>query len=72
MSHQPLSLTEFNNLFRETVELSFPDEFWVIAEISELKVNARGHCYIDFIERDELSVKSTPDNVLLFGLFNTT
>lgn len=57
MSHQPLSLTEFNNLFRETVELNFPDEFWVIAEISELNVNARGHCYIDFIERDELSGK---------------
>lgn len=57
MSYQPLSLTEFNNLFREIVELNFPDELWVIAEISEMSVNARGHCYIDFIERDELTGK---------------
>ncbi len=50
-----LSLTELNNYFREIIEANFPDELWVVAEISELNVNSKGHCYIDFIERDELT-----------------
>lgn len=57
MPKPSLSLTEFNNLLRDIIEANFPDELWIVAEISELNVNARGHCYIDFIERDALSGK---------------
>ncbi|MFO7863083.1 MAG: exodeoxyribonuclease VII large subunit [Salinivirgaceae bacterium] len=57
MSNPTLSLAELNNLLRDIIEANFPEELWVVAEISELNVNARGHCYIDLIERDELSKK---------------
>jgi exodeoxyribonuclease VII large subunit len=57
MSKPTLSLAELNNLLRDIIEANFPDELWIVAEISELNVNARGHCYIDLIERDELTKK---------------
>lgn len=56
--NESLSLTELNNYFKEIIEANFPDEIWVIAEISEINVNAKGHCYIDFIERDELTKRT--------------
>mgnify|MGYP006274003367 CR=1 FL=1 len=57
MESSSLTLAELNNHIRDIVEANFPEELWVVAEISELNVNSRGHCYIDFIERDELTKK---------------
>ena len=47
-----LTLFELNSLVRETIELSMPDEYWVQAEVSEVR-EVRGHCYIELIEKDE-------------------
>ena len=33
---------------------TFPLPVWVVAEISELKVNYSGHCYLELIEKDSL------------------
>lgn len=57
MEQEALSLAELNNYILDILEANFPDELWVTAEISELRVNRKGHCYIDFIERDELTKK---------------
>jgi exodeoxyribonuclease VII large subunit len=40
--------------------MSLPDFYWVIAEISELKENNAGHCYIELIEKhpDEKNVRA--------------
>ncbi len=31
--------------------MALPDMYWVIAEISEIKVNYAGHCYLELIEK---------------------
>lgn len=48
-----LALSELNGLVRQALELTMPDTFWVRAEISELRVAANGHCYMELVEHDE-------------------
>jgi exodeoxyribonuclease VII large subunit len=52
MPESPLTLFELNGLIKGSIKQAFPDSFWVIAEISELKVNMNGHCYLELIEKD--------------------
>lgn len=49
----PLTLYELNELVRETIEISMPDEYWVEAELSD--VNDRGHCYMELIQKSPSS-----------------
>ena len=49
-----LSLYELNNLVRETIAVSLTDEYWVEAELSELR-EVRGHCYMELIQKDLFS-----------------
>ena len=46
------TLFVLNERIRNSIEQSFPDSYWVIAEISELKINNSGHCYLELIEKD--------------------
>ena len=46
----PLSLYELNNLVRNTLEMTMYDNYWVHAEISELRENR--HCYLEFAQKD--------------------
>ena len=32
-----------------------PDEYWVQAELSEVRTNATGHCYLEFVQKDPRS-----------------
>ncbi len=48
-----LTLYELNLQIRESLEEAFPGPVWVIAEISEMKVNRAGHCYLELVEKDE-------------------
>jgi len=50
-----ISLSELNSLIKDALEVSFPEQLWVIAEIGELNVNRAGHCYLDLIEKNSLS-----------------
>lgn len=52
MVRNALSLLELNQLLAEVIDVGMPREYWVEAEISELRV-VRGHCYIDLIEKTE-------------------
>ena len=54
-----ITLLELNTSIQEKIKSGFPDSIWVIAEISELKVNRNGHCYIELIEKDVLT-----DNII--------
>lgn len=47
-----LSLYELNNMVRSTLEMTMCDEYWVHAEISELRENR--HCYLEFAQKDAL------------------
>ena len=49
-----ITLKELNLLIKDTLQLSFPESLWVVAEIGELKTNQAGHCYIELVEKDEL------------------
>ena len=55
-----LSLTELQLIIRDSIYLALPDFYWVVAEISEIKQNYSGHCYLELIEKqnDETSVKA--------------
>jgi exodeoxyribonuclease VII large subunit len=55
-----LSLSELQMVIRDTLYLSLPDFYWVVAEISEIKQNYSGHCYLELIEKqtDETSIKA--------------
>jgi len=50
------SLLEFNQVLRRTLESEYPDRYLITAEIASLKVDQKGHCYLDLVERDERSV----------------
>ncbi len=46
-----LTLSQLNHMVRETIEEQFPYPLWVVAELSEIKINASGHCYMELIEK---------------------
>lgn len=47
----PISLTRLQTLIREEVDRAHPLPYWVTAEISEMKVNYSGHCYLELVEK---------------------
>ena len=57
---EKVSLTELQLIIRYSLYLALPDVYWVIAEISELKENFAGHCYLELIEKhpDEKNVRA--------------
>jgi len=55
MSFEYLTLYDLNRYIRETIEGNFESEYWIVAEISELKINVSGHCYLELIEKDSES-----------------
>lgn len=56
---QKITLLELNKNIQEKINTNFPDTIWVIAEISELKINRNGHCYLELIEKDAIT-----DNII--------
>ena len=54
------SLSELQIIIRDSLYLALPDSYWVIGEISELKQNYSGHCYLELIEKqtDETKIKA--------------
>jgi exodeoxyribonuclease VII large subunit len=51
MKAQSLSLSQLNLKLKTAISDSFADPLWVVAEISELRVNNSGHCYMELIEK---------------------
>lgn len=49
---EPLSLYALNSLIRRSLEKCFPAEYWIQTELSEVHVNANGHCYLEFVQKD--------------------
>jgi exodeoxyribonuclease VII large subunit len=48
-----LTLSELNAAIKATLEIAFSESVWVISEISEIRCNSRGHCYLELVEREE-------------------
>ena len=52
-----LTLYELNLLVRDAIEMSLDEEYWVEAELSEMR-EVRGHCYMELVQKDAFG--STP------------
>lgn len=47
-----LRLHELSTLIRHVISDALPDACWVVAEIAEAKLNQKGHCYLDLVEKE--------------------
>lgn len=50
-----VTLFELNSMASAVLRHSMPESVWLTAEISELRVASNGHCYLEFVQKDELS-----------------
>ncbi|MFI3286261.1 MAG: exodeoxyribonuclease VII large subunit [Rikenellaceae bacterium] len=49
----PITLSQLQFSIKQALSEKFPLSVWVSAEISELKVNYSGHCYLELVEKGE-------------------
>ena len=52
MEQQALSLYELNGLIKRSIRNCLPETYWVQAELSDVRSNYSGHCYLEFIQKD--------------------
>ncbi len=52
MKEKALSLLHLNKIIKNTLKESLPPTYWIIGEISEMTVNATGHCYLELVEKN--------------------
>ncbi len=50
MSH--LSLLALNKLVKNALSSQLDPSYWIVAEIGELRLNQKGHCYLELIEKE--------------------
>lgn len=50
-----LSLYDLNVLVRRSLEQCLPDVYWIQAELSDVRTNSTGHCYLEFVQKDDRS-----------------
>jgi len=50
---EKVTLTELQLMIMDSLYLALPDWYWVTAEISEIKENYAGHCYLELIEKNK-------------------
>jgi exodeoxyribonuclease VII large subunit len=47
------ALSELNKIIRDCLDANLDPSYWVIAEISDLRINQKGHCYLELVEKNE-------------------
>lgn len=52
MNQPPLSLYELNAWVKRSLHACLPDTCWVQAELSDVRTNYSGHCYLEFVQKD--------------------
>lgn len=58
--HKHITLSELQRQIKQALEGALPLPVWVVAEVSELKVNYSGHCYLELVEKSEPARGGTP------------
>ncbi|OIP84619.1 MAG: exodeoxyribonuclease VII large subunit [Porphyromonadaceae bacterium CG2_30_38_12] len=48
-----ITLSELTTRIQEALRLNFDTSVWIRAEISELRENQNGHCYLEFVEKEQ-------------------
>ena len=52
------SLSEFNGLVKQTLSGHLEASYWIIAEIGQINIQAKGHCYLELVEKENNYVKA--------------
>lgn len=52
---QSLSLYELNGIVREMIEDNLTDYYWVRAELSEVRISQKGHCFVELVDKEDLT-----------------
>ena len=52
MEEQTISLYELNNLVKQALRRHLPDTYWIEAELSDVRSNYSGHCYLQLDQND--------------------
>lgn len=55
----PLSLSALLAQVKELLQQNLSSTYWVVAEISDLKENASGHCFLELVEKKDASERLT-------------
>ena len=50
---ESLTLFQLNQAVRQAIEVTLDETYWLEAELSEVRVAQNGHCYVEFVEKDE-------------------
>ena len=48
-----LSLSQLNGLIKSAIIDTLPDQYWIVAEVADIKLNQKGHCYLELVEKQE-------------------
>ncbi|WP_455672024.1 exodeoxyribonuclease VII large subunit [Phocaeicola sp.] len=52
MNENALSLYELNALVKRSINSCMPDTYWLQAELSDVRSNYSGHCYLEFVQKE--------------------
>ncbi|MFN3800595.1 exodeoxyribonuclease VII large subunit [Belliella pelovolcani] len=55
---QAISLLELNQIIKGTLEQQLAPNYWIVAEIGELKMAAQGHAYLELVEKSGNQVRA--------------
>lgn len=53
MDKLAISLYDLNNLVKSVIDHQLASHYWIRAEMSDVRANQNGHCYLEFIEKDK-------------------
>lgn len=61
-----LSLNELQLIIKDSLYAALPGMYWVVAEISEIKENYAGHCYLELVEKhpDEINIRARVKGII--------
>ena len=51
------SLSELNGIVSEVLDEAFGGNYWIVAEVSEIRPASSGHCFLELIEKEERTGK---------------
>ncbi len=55
-SLKPITLLELAQVIKESIAVSLPNSYWVVAEIADLRPNQKGHCYLELVEKQDARI----------------
>ncbi|MCC5932310.1 MAG: exodeoxyribonuclease VII large subunit [Cyclobacteriaceae bacterium] len=58
MAKEHLTLFELNKLIGVVLDAHLDNSYWVIAEIGEIRVHGKGHCYLELVEKDQDNIRA--------------